>query len=369
MSSPEPTRPSRLPAIILPPKEGFAPEAVGAIGLLVERLHRAGAEGTVLGRANVPETFPDIPFIAVEPGWGLSAAGRYAAGVARLLHRLRPPLIEVHNWPEVALRLARTGIPTTLILNNDPQTMRGARRPAERALLLRRLAGIATSSTWLRGRLLEGVSAPARAHARIPVVLPNCIDLPPPPPPPNEREPLVLFAGRIVADKGADLFVDACAAALPFLPGWQAAMVGADRFRPDSPDTPFIAALRPRAAAAGVAMLGHQPNAAVIDAMRRAAIVVVPSRWAEPFGLVALEAMANGAALVCAPTGGLPEVAGDTALYAAPEVPALSAAILALAQDPARRAALAAAARARAATFAAPAAAARLLAFRAAALA
>ena len=37
------------------------------------------------------------------------------------------------------------------------------------------------------------------------------------------------------------------------LPGWRAEMIGADRFRADSPETPFIRALRPRAAAAGVA--------------------------------------------------------------------------------------------------------------------
>ena len=351
-------------AIVLPPKEGFTPGAVGAIGLLVERLVRAGAGGTVLGRPNDAPTFPGIAFEAVTPGWGFGRARRYAAGVARIVRGMRPRLVEVHNWPEVALRLARTGLPVTLILNNDPQGMRGARTVRDRALLLRRLAGVATSSAWLRRRLLDGVPAPSRA----PAVLPNCIDVPSPAP--ADREPLILFAGRIVADKGADVFVDACAAALPHLPGWRAAMIGADRFRPDSPETPFMEALRPRAAAAGVDMEGHQPNAAVVEAMRRAAVVVVPSRWAEPFGLVALEAMANGAALVCSPTGGLPEVAGDTALYADPAQPgAVADAILLLARDGERRAVLAAAARTRAEGFGAPAAAQRLLAFRRAALA
>ncbi len=100
--------------------------------------------------------------------------------------------------------------------------------------------------------------------------------------------------------------------------------------------------------------------------MGRAAIAVVPSRWAEPFGLVALEAMAHGAALVCSRRGGLPEVAGDCALYADPDEPgAFAGAILALARDEARRAALAAAARQRAEGFGTPAAADRLLALRA----
>jgi len=351
--------PTGLPhtAILLPPREGFSSEAVGAIGLLVHRLVRAGAPSTVLGRPTAMP-FADVPFMPVRPGIGLSATMRYAAGAARALRVLRPTLIEVHNRPEIAWHLLRLGIPVTLVLHNDPVTMRGARTAAERAGLLQQLAQVVTVSRFLRDRLLLGVDDPAR----LPVVLPNCLD--PVAPGVAPREPLLLFAGRMVADKGADVFVDACARVLPRSPGWRAAMIGADRFRPDSRDTPFLRALRPRATAAGVAVLGHQPHDAVLDAMRRAAIVCVPSRWDEPFGLTALEAMACGAALVCSPRGGLPEVAGDAALYAEPEADALAAGLEALIRDPARRVALGAAGVARAAGFGASAAARALMALR-----
>ena len=347
-------------AIVLPPNEGFSPEAVGAIGLLVHRLARAGAGGLVLGKPTAAAPFPDVAFRPVRPGWGFSRAGRYIAGLVGALREVGPRLIEVHNRPEIALGLLRLGRPVSLILNNDPQAMRGAGTPQLRAAMLRRLALVMTSSEWLRGRLLEGVEGAARP----PVVLHNCIDVPPRATGP--RENLILFAGRIVADKGADTFVEACARVLPGLPGWRAEMIGADRFRADSPDTAFIQALRPRAQAAGVVMHGHLPNDAVLRAMQRAAIVVVPSRWAEPFGLVALEAMAAGAALVCSPRGGLPEVAGETALYADPDQPeAVAGAIRTLACDIGRRATLAAAARLRSEGFAAPIAAARLRDLRA----
>ncbi len=348
-------------AIVLPPKEGFSPGAVGAIGLLVHRLVLAGAAGVVVGRPTDGATFEGVAFRAARPGFGLTAGARYAAGVARAARSLAPALVEVHNRPEVALGLAHRlpGIPVTLFLHNDPLGMRRARSSAERTRLLGHLARVACVSEWVRRRLLEGVAAPARP----PVVLPNCVDLPPPGRTPRER--LILFAGRMVADKGADLFVDACAEALPRLQGWRAEMIGADRFGAGSPETPFLRALRPRAAAAGVVLRGYLPHGAVLEAMGRAAIVAVPSRWEEPFGLTALEAMAAGTALTCSPRGGLPEVAGDAAAYADPAQPgALAAALLALAGDDARRAAMGAAGRARAARFAAPAAARALLDFR-----
>jgi len=142
--------------------------------------------------------------------------------------------------------------------------------------------------------------------------------------------------------------------------------VGADRFGAASPDTPFLRALRPQARTAGVAMLGYRPHAEVLAAMARAAIVVVPSRWQEPFGLSALEAMACGAALLCSPRGGLAEVTGEAAVPIDPDdADGLAERLAALANDPARRAALGEAGRARARAFDLPHAAARLDALRA----
>lgn len=339
-------------AIVLPPKEGFSAEAVGAIGLLVRRLARQGRPSVVLGQP-VAHPFPDVAFRPVPaPRWPLGVNRAYAASAARVLRALRPALIEVHNRPDLALHLARAfpGLPVALFLNNDPQDMRRARSAAERAALLGRLARVVTASDWLRRRLLDGVPAPPRP----PVVLPNCLDPAELPPlmPPEAREKLILFAGRMVADKGADSFVAACARALPLLPGWRAEMIGADRFSPNSPDTPFLRALRPQAAAAGIVLSGHRPHAEVLRAMARAAIVAVPSRWPEPFGLAAVEAMACGAALVASGRGGLAEVTGEAALIADPDdSAALAEAFLALARDPAHRAALAEAGRARAALF------------------
>jgi glycosyltransferase involved in cell wall biosynthesis len=352
-------------AVVLPPREGFGPGRTGAVGLLVRRLARTpGFDTLVIGGKQDGPGFPDVAFQPVTPSlWPPGGTNmRYAAAVAEALKKQPQSLIEVHNRPEIALALAARlpAVPVVLFLHNDPHGMREAASPAERTQMLRRLAGVITVSGYLRQRVLDGGAEPDKD----PAVLHNCIDLGELPPP-QRRERLILFAGRVVADKAPDVFVSACAAALPHLPGWGAEIIGADRFSFDSPDTGFVQMIRAAAEGAHVRMLGYRDHPEVLAAMARAAIVVVPSRWPEPFGLVALEALASGAALICSPRGGLPEVAGDAAIYANPDNPAeVAAAIRALGTDEARRAALAEAGRQRARQFDVPVIAARLAALR-----
>jgi UDP-glucose:(glucosyl)LPS alpha-1,2-glucosyltransferase len=353
--------------IVLPPREGFSPAAVGAVGMMVRLL--AGPDDVVVGQDAGSNAFAQPRLVPVRPAfwtwrgpvWGRT--DRYTQGVVRAVRHLEPRLVEVHNRANLAWGLAQAlpATPITLFLHNDPQGMRMARTPAQRAALLRRMQVVCVSE-YLRDRFMEGVAGTGAAR-----VLPNAIDLAALPNPVAQagRDDLFLFAGRVVADKGADAFVRAFAAIRAQLPGWRAAMIGADRFYPDSAETPFTTALRPRADQAGIEWRGYQPHDQVLAAMARAAIVVVPSRWQEPFGLTALEAMASGAALICAPHGGLPEVAGSAACVAPPDPPGkLEDAMLALALDPAARAALATAGLEQARQFDAPAARARLRALR-----
>ncbi|MDG6095371.1 glycosyltransferase family 4 protein [Acetobacter sp. AN02] len=348
---------------ILPPRERFAPGEAGAISLLVQRL--AAADEIVIGRQPQGTPFQScrfeaavLPVLPADVWRGVLSSpslcvrfadARYAGGVAALLRRFRPRLAEIHNRPELALILRRLfpDLPIRLVLHNDPQALRFARTPRARADLLRHVS-IAAVSGWVRERFLSGL--PLRYAADV-CVLPNCIDIAALPDvmPQGARDRVILFAGRMVADKGADLFVRACARVLPQHPGWRAVMIGADRFGMNSPDTPFLQALRPEAAAAGITLEGYRPHDEVLQAMARSAIFVAPGRWSEPFGLVVLEAMACGAAVVASSRGGIPEVTGDAALLTEPD--GLVEALDRLIRDPALRAGLAARGQERASLF------------------
>ncbi|MDD2876692.1 MAG: glycosyltransferase family 4 protein [Acidiphilium sp.] len=354
-------RRDRTIAMVLPPREGFAPDRAGAIAMVVRRLAGA-ANATVIGGAH-PGTQPGAPY----PGIAFTAVAArspvfYGIGVLRRLRALSPGIVEIHQQPRLACVVAWV-LPqarVSLFLHNDPLTMRGLRYKAQRARMLRTLHNVVCVSEYLRQRYATGLAATDGL-----VVLPNPLTLAELPPRSVLRPCRILFAGRIVENKGVADFIAAVAAALPALPGWSAQIIGGDRFGPNSPETPFVSVMRQAACAAGIGFAGYRPHESVLAAMAEAAIVVVPSRWPEPFGLAALEALASGAALIATDSGGLPEMTGDAARLVPPgDIPALTDAIIALASDDDTRATLARTGLARAAQFDTPVIAARLQALR-----
>lgn len=158
---------------------------------------------------------------------------------------------------------------------------------------------------------------------------------------PDQRERLILFAGRAIPEKGLDAFCEALAVTLDRHADWRGVLLLGEFERNES----WAASQVRKLDRFGdrVEVRHSAPQADVVAATRRAAIAVTPSRVAEAFGLTALEAHAAGAALISSGRGGLREASGDHAVYVdPPEAPGLAAAMDRLIRDPAFRTRLAA---------------------------
>jgi glycosyltransferase involved in cell wall biosynthesis len=120
-----------------------------------------------------------------------------------------------------------------------------------------------------------------------------------------------VFAGRLSPEKGAAEAIDIA----------RAAGVHIDVYG-DSYDAGYARdEIEPRRVAPGVSIHGAVPRASLWNAMARAAVVVCPARWDEPFGMVAAEAQACGTPVVAFRRGALGEVIVDglTGFLVAPD--------------------------------------------------
>ena len=160
--------------------------------------------------------------------------------------------------------------------------------------------------------------------------------------------PSVIFVGRITRQKGVPVLLRAAAALDP------AAQLVLCAGQPDTAELAaeveaLVADLR--AARSGVIWIPEMlPKRAVIQLLSHATVFACPSLY-EPLGIVNLEAMACGTAVVASAVGGIPEVVsdGETGLLVPPDDPAaLAGALNALIEDPARATALGRAGRERA---------------------
>ena len=150
---------------------------------------------------------------------------------------------------------------------------------------------------------------------------------------PRQRD--LVFVGRLVSDKGVDRLV----AALGLL-----AVRGVHATLTIVGDGPEMPALERQAVVAGVAdrirFVGWQVRNELVSTLNQHRVLVVPSVWEEPFGVVVLEGLACGCVPLVTRSGGLPDAVGDCGLVVARDDPgALADGIQALLADEALQAA------------------------------
>jgi glycogen synthase len=252
------------------------------------------------------------PFLA----WvaGLNAA------MARAGERLGTfDVVHGHDWlvadaaGALARRLGAPYVTTIHATEHGRHEGRVGRHPqshvhAQERRMARRAARVVVCSHYMRGHVADVLGL---AEARV-TVIPNGID-------PREWGPagdlaalrarhaapderLVLLTGRLVYEKGFQLALDALPGVIRRVGRVRFLVAGAGPYQPEL-----------EAQAARLGLLGHGAFLGWIGddrlhaLYRIADLCVVPSLY-EPFGLVALEAMASGCPCVVADTGGLREV-------------------------------------------------------------
>jgi glycosyltransferase involved in cell wall biosynthesis len=136
--------------------------------------------------------------------------------------------------------------------------------------------------------------------------------------------------GRLVSDKGFDLLVEALA------------LLAQEGCRPkltiigEGPEKEaLIHMAQDRRVADQITFLGARTGPELAEELNRHRIAVIPSRWKEPFGIVALEAIACGCVAVGSREGGLSDAIGPCGpTFPNGDAPALAQALSRLLKTP-----------------------------------
>ncbi|HEY3486191.1 MAG TPA: glycosyltransferase family 4 protein [Ilumatobacteraceae bacterium] len=315
----------------------YPPGTAGGIAAHVAGLARAmaaaGHEVVVITRAcpgverdatmwgvRVLRADVDMPWIPEHDVVARTASGNHAlVAAAAALDGWRPDVVHTHDW-NVAWAgtvLAKLhGVPLVTTLHGTERGRHGGHLPPGEATDINSVEWwlafgsqrVITSTKLMVREILGGFELDPERVRRIP----NGIDPSwwqqrdedPDDAPVNSRT--VFTWGRVQYEKGFQVLVRAISTLRNRVPGISCTIAGRGSYLPE---------LQSQVDLEGVSDLVNLPGYVADEDLRtaihRAGCVVIPSLY-EPFGIVALEALAGGASLVVADTGGLAELVGGT---------------------------------------------------------
>src|SRR5581483_9193443 len=237
-------------------------------------------------------------------------AQKFPVGAMRLVAAVRaaaPDVVSVHCMrrfaPYVALLRRTTGVPHVLNLQEGALPPGTPENVGLFRLLVRTVDAVAACSAE------SAAYAERVGHARRVAIVPNGYDPGElrPGPPYAHPQPYILGLGRLEAQKGFDVLIEALARLAPTV---DLLLAG------DGTAKAELAALaRVRNVESRVRFLGTTDRATTIALLRGAAVVACPSRF-EGLPLVCIEALAAERPVVASTVNGIPEVIrnGDTGL-------------------------------------------------------
>lgn len=326
-------------AALLPAQERFDGQG-GAIATWVREVYAISRYATVVAAPYTSTSFAGTQSVTSTPAY--RAFDRVVRSVSRVLalasrksfigayYRILPEklwvrsvfrqirearLIHVHNRPKYVRMLRQFGYQGTILLHmhND---LTGYIRHDEAEAVFAHSDGIAFCSAFM----LEKAQQAFQPDCPL-IVIANGV--------PREqitrREHVhtdsslrLVYAGRIIPEKGPLDAIAVCAELRRRGIDAHIDLIGGTGAGSDNAPSPYLAqvlkAARELNAHAGTdvaRVLGPKPHSTVFELFAQAGFFVYPCEWEEPFGMVALEAMAKGCIPVVPMKGGLPEVVGD----------------------------------------------------------
>jgi glycosyltransferase involved in cell wall biosynthesis len=230
----------------------------------------------------------------------VSALGRQHRACCRIADDFQPDVIHLHGLSRsmfhFILQQNHRRRPAVATLH-DNLVYRGPDTMAAGALA--KVDRIAAVSGYLRGEALAYDPALASRLVTVRNALPPPVFSSPLPP----ATPRLLVPCRLVREKGIDLAIEAFFAIAPHFPEVTLTVAG---------DGPERGNLEARTQNSEFASRIFFPGLIAPENMPRLigdhSVVLVPSRWQEPFGLAALEAAQMGRPVVASRAGGLPEI-------------------------------------------------------------
>ena len=220
-------------------------------------------------------------------------------------------LIEIHNRPHLVDYIAKaTDFPVSLFLHNDPITMKGSKSIEQRKNILKKCAAVFCVSKFVKKRFLDGIAIDnKKVH-----VLYNGVGSKLKQFPSKKKE--VLFVGRLVYEKGANLYAEAIKSIANLFPDWTFGLLGSFDIKHSKNKNAYsyqvvrtFNSIGPQAT-----VYGFKDQNFVKEKMKNASIIVIPSLCEEAFCLVAAEAMSNGMAIIASKVGGIPEIVQDNGI-------------------------------------------------------
>ena len=199
-------------------------------------------------------------------------------------------IIEIHNRPLVFNYLKKKIVSKFIIyFHNDPISMNGSRSPKERLQLLNEVDKIIFVSKWVQTRFFNNLDN--KLINKTEIIYPSIhrekkI---------YKKDKKITFVGKLNESKGYDIYKNAVIKILDEFNNWKAFSIG-DESRE-----------RPKINHKNHKELGFLKHKKVLQFLNKSEIVVVPSRWEEPFGRTDLESASRACATIISRKGGLPE--------------------------------------------------------------